>query len=409
MAWITKTLQPESSAAEKYLSSYTDKVEQMISHWHEFQEEQFTNQNRVFGYSTSVLPTDTLPEVLPSDFWEIRSVTERQWQLAFVQALQNPTQTVDPTQNLPEYSTVDNWVDKSTLHDTMFYTLTETGVTIETSKGNRYEYKFETPLETLGAASQYAPPILHYGDEMALEVYVETDTELAETTAPPQPVDERNSFFSSTKSLVNLLGVYEGELPVGVFEANSETIGEAEQVFDMLGVYYEKYAEEYNTTIYFITRSREKYNDVLKATEQNELTLIDFYELCELPTEGATQTRELRKNSHEAIHTFPGFEFAFYALQNGVIDDETAHCWPYVYYRPAFSVEGAAQALRDARDLYEAVKDVENRFTQIGGDEVKPLLDEYLTNSDQRLHWPETLSSFGPHNITQDSPESNNA
>lgn len=402
MAWETKQLHPDSDDAREFLNQYPEAIESVFTEWNAFRELKYERRENIFGYTTGDLEVDEFPEVLTDDFDLIRVTNENQWQAAFVRTLQKTTEFNDPRENLPDHQKMEPWSQESVLHDEMFYTLTKYRIDIESSTGDQYTFRFDEPITNMSHVTEMASPVLNYSDtdNPTLDVYIEEDYSVQEVSSDELhgEMEQPESFFESAFSSVNLLGVYSGCFPVGFFEVRDDNIEEAENVFEMLGLYSVEVPTQYYTNLFMITYSEEKKSELENLAETPAaITLEEVYEALELPTEGAEQLAKLRAETPTFIHIPPGIEYAVYAVADGEISSELARYWPYVYYRPPFSVEGVKTALQDAKTLYNSLRENKNVFSQIEGDEISPLIDDFLMTAEQNVGWPETLSSVRPH------------
>lgn len=406
MAWQTKELIPEEDSDAEFIQSYPSYVEEMVNRWNAFREERFDANERLFGYTTGAIDGD-LPELFTDDFLTIRMNNEEQWQAACVRSLQKTTEFLNPSDNIPSYSDIADWPNESILHDEMFYQITKYRFKIETSAGEMRRFKFANPIMNMdNLEAEMAPPVLDFEDPSnpTLDVFIEEEADTGRVEMPHhtlQGESSTNSFFESVFPSINLLGVYTGAFDVGIFEVNRNNSTDAEEVFKLFGMKsVELDVDRYTNTIYLITFDAQKYEDCVEFSESvPDVDLVDVYELLGLPVDGARQVKELREESVEYIHILPGLEFAVYGVQNNIIDPNLARYWPYVYYRPPFSVEGVEGALEDAKELYDTLRDNKNMFTRIEGDEIAPLVDEFLQSAEQNVGWPETLSTLYLHGL----------
>lgn len=406
MAWKTKSLIPEDESDEEFIQSYPQYISEMVELWDAYRAEQFSSTESLFGYTTASLEGE-LPELFTDDFITVRINNEEQWQAACVRSLQKTTEFLNPVEHLPDYSDIADWPTESVLHDEMFYQITKYRFKIETSTGEMRCFKFEEPITNMDRlVSDMAPPVLDFEDpnNPTLDVYIEEEIEESQIEMPHHSLQENhttNSFFESIFPSVNLLGVYTGAFSVGIFEVHRENASNAENVFNLMGMHsVELEIERYTNTIYLITYEREKYEDCQAFAESvPDVSIVDVYELLDYPVEGAEQVEGLRDEAIEYIHILPGIEYAVYGVQSGAIEPDLARYWPYVYYRPSFSVDGVKVALEDAKELYKSLRENKNMFNRIEGDAVEPLVDEFLQSAEQNVGWPETLSTLYLHGL----------
>jgi len=407
MSWETKQLVPETQSDEDFIHSYPEYIAEMVECWNQFRTERYRNDEQLFGYTTSVIDGE-LPELFTDDFLSIRMDNEEQWQAACVRTLQKTTEYLNPVDNIPNYNTVAEWPNESILYDEMFYQITKYRFRIETSTGEMRRFKFVEPIQNMDLLNaETAPPVLNFEDtdNPTLDVYIEEENPPDGHVEMPSHVrmqdQTQNSFFESVFPSINLLGVYTGTFSVGIFEVNREKSKEAENVFNLFGMYNVQLdIDRYTNDIYLITYSQQKYEDCLEFAESvPNVSLEDVYTLLDLPVEGAKQVTKLRENAVEYVHILPGIEYAVYGVKNNEISPDLARYWPYVYYRPEFSVSGVKTSLVDAKELYNSLRDNKNMFSQIEGDSVEPLVDEFLEDAEQNIGWPEMLSTLYLHRL----------
>lgn len=406
MAWKTKSLIPVDESDADFLQSYPQYINTMVDLWNGFRENKFSEKENIFGYTTASLDGE-LPELFTDDFMTVRMNNEEQWQAACVRSLQKTTEFLNPANNLPDYEDIAEWPTESVLHDEMFYQITKYRFKIETSKGEVRQFKFANPITNMDKlVSDMAPPVLDFEDPTnpTLDVYIEEEVEGGHIEMPHHSLQENhttNSFFESIFPSVNLLGVYTGAFSVGIFEVHRDNSSNAEDVFDLLGMHnVELEIDRYTNTIHLITYDREKYEECQEFADSiPDVSIVDVYELLGYPVGGAEDVDELRENSIEYIHILPGIEYAVYGVQSGEIDADLARYWPYVYYRPPFSVNGVKQGLEDGEELYNSLRENKNMFNRIEGDAVEPLVDEFLQSAEQNVGWPETLSTLYLHGL----------
>lgn len=405
MAWETRRLQPQSDEAAQFFENYSSAVEQMVEYWNAFREEKYLNHEDIFGYTTADLPQETFPEILTDSFLQIRMDNEYQWKTAFIDIIESGTLPEDIAEVIPPYREVAEFPDEVLLHDELFYDLGKYRLTIETTLGNCYEYKLSKPIQDPSKVTNMSPPVIEYSDGVPeLELYIEEDYTTTSYVEPEGMLEEdprEDSFFESVYPIVNMLGVYSGALDAGVFEVNKRNIEDANELFEILGFYVtEMETEHYTTNLFFIT-----YDPARKDTfdefcsEHPNVSMEEVYEVLGYPTDGAKQISTFRKDAIAPINFEPGLEYVIYGMDTGEISPRLASFWPYVYYRPAFTITSVKQSLKDARKLANALKANKSRFKKINGDEVAPLVEEFIETKGVHIEWPDTPSMLRPHSL----------
>lgn len=404
MAFETIDLIPQSDEARAFFDSYPSSVEVMVSIWDSFRAERFNNNETIFGHTTADMSRESFPELLTDDFLQIRMDNEYQWKTAFVEIIDSGAVPDDIRSALPAYLETADFPNETLLHDEMFYNLSKFRLNIESTYGNQYEYKLSEPLTNPSQVAEMAPPVITYKDgEPKLEVYIEDDAPV-DDYHPPEMLEQmhtEDAFFESVYPIINMLGVYSGALDAGVFEVNKKRTDEATELFEIMGFYYTQFeTRHYTTDQFFITYDVNRQETFESFEEQHpHITLSDVYSMLGYPTEGAEDIRELRADALAPINLQPGIEFVIYGMQTNVVTPNLATYWPYVYYRPAFNIDSVKKALTDARKLANAVKANKSRFNKINGDEVAPLVEEFIDTTEVHIEWPDTPSMLRPHNL----------
>jgi len=404
MAFETIDLIPQSDEARAFFDSYPSSVETMVSIWNSFRAERFTEKKTIFGHTTADMSRESFPELLTDDFLQIRMDNEYQWKIALVESIESGAVSDDIRSTLPSFVETAEFPNETLLHDELFYDLSKFRLTIESTYGTQYEYKLSEPLKDPSQVAEMAPPVITYENgNSKLEVYVE-DEVTVDDYHPSEMMGEMHTddaFFESVYPIINLLGVYSGALDAGVFEVNSKRTDDAIELFDIMGFYYTQFeTRHYTTDQFFITYDRGRQETFESFKDQHpHITLSDVDSMLGYPTDGAEDIRELRSDALAPINLQPGLEFVVYGMQTNEITPQLATYWPYVYYRPAFSIESVKNALTDARKLANAVEANKSRFNKINGDEVAPLVEEFIDTDEVHIEWPDTPSMLRPHNL----------